>query len=149
MAATLATDSAECKRFVGVCTKTGRVNSRIENPASVELLQSVSLEDKFCAQLHEARRIGADDLAEVGAADVAVDGLRPEKLGMIENVETLDPKLQRLRFGKTHVFEKRHIVVVHSRAVEETPLRRAWRSQGVLAELGGIEIRVSVARIVI
>ena len=47
------------------------------------------LEQEFCAQLHEARRIGTDDLAEVGTADVAVDGLRSEKLGVIKNVKSL------------------------------------------------------------
>ena len=50
-------------------------------------------------------RIGADHLAKAGTANIAVDGLRSEELGMVEHVETFQPKLQRLRFGYTHVLE--------------------------------------------
>ena len=107
------------------------------------------LKKEFRAQLHEARRIGVDHLAEIGTADVAVDGLRSEKLGVVENVKTLEPKLQRLRFSQAHIFQKRHIVIVHTRSVEKTPFRGTGRSQGVLAELRGIEIRSPVAGIVI
>ena len=107
------------------------------------------LEQEFRAQLHQAGRIGTDDLAEGGTADVAVDGLRSEELGVIENVESFQPKLERLRFGQAHVLEQRHVVIVHPRSGEEAPRGVARRAQGVLAELGGIEIRPPVAGIVI
>jgi len=57
------------------------------------------LEKEFNAQLNEARRIGIHDLPKRGAADIAVDGLGSEELGMIEDVEPLHSKLKRFRFS--------------------------------------------------
>ena len=54
------------------------------------------LEKELGAELNQARRSGADHFAESGAVDIAIDGLRSEKLGMIENVEAFEAKLQRL-----------------------------------------------------
>src|SRR5580658_10896363 len=50
------------------------------------------LENEFCSELNQAGRIGTDDLPEGGAADVAVHGLRSEKLSVVENIETFQPK---------------------------------------------------------
>jgi hypothetical protein len=33
-------------------------------------------------------------LAQRGTADIPVNGLRPEKLGVIEKIESFEPKLQ-------------------------------------------------------
>ena len=46
-------------------------------------------------------------------------------------------------------FQESNVVVVHSRAIEEAAARRAGRPQGVLGELGGVEIRAAIARIAI
>ena len=51
------------------------------------------LKQKLCAQLHEPRRAGADDLAEGGTTDVTVDGLWPKELRVIENIEALESEL--------------------------------------------------------
>jgi hypothetical protein len=64
------------------------------NDARLVRQRSNLLKKEFRAQLHKARRIGADDLAEGGTANIAVDGLGPEELSVIENVETLDAKLE-------------------------------------------------------
>ena len=79
------------------------------------------LEQEFCAQLNKARRGCADNLAERGAIDISVDGLRSEKLRVVENVEAFQAKLQRLRFRQAQILEKRHIVIVHPGAVEKAP----------------------------
>jgi hypothetical protein len=56
------------------------------------------LEIEFRAQLNQPRRLCAHYLSERRAVDIAVNGLRSEKLGVVKNVETLEPKLQRLGF---------------------------------------------------
>jgi hypothetical protein len=61
-----------------------------------------SLEEIFRAQLHQARRVGTDHLAEGGAGNITIYRLRPEKLGVIEDVEPLDPELERPRFAQMH-----------------------------------------------
>ena len=58
-----------------------------------------SLKKKLCTQLNQARRIGANDSSKRRTADIAVDGLGSEELGMIENIETFEPELEGLRFG--------------------------------------------------
>ena len=88
-------------------------------------------------------------MSKGGTADIAVDGLGPEELCVVENVETFQPKLERFRFGQAHILEKSHIVVLQPRSVEKAPLGVARRTQSIFAELRGIEIRPSVARIVI
>src|SRR5271154_3986603 len=77
------------------------------------------LEEEFGAELHEARGSCADNLAESGAVDVAVDGLRAEELRVVENIKGFDSELERLGFCQADVLEKSHIVIVHPRAVEE------------------------------
>jgi hypothetical protein len=60
-------------------------------------------------------------LAEGGTADIAIDGLRSEKLSVVENVEVFEPKLQRRRFRQAYILEKRDIVIVHPRPVKKAP----------------------------
>lgn len=107
------------------------------------------LEKEFGSQLKEPGRGCIHHLREGGTADIAIDGLRAEKLGMVEDVEALKPKLNRLRFAQAQMLEKGHIVVVHPRSVKEAPSGRPRRTQVVLAELASIEIRTSVAWIVV
>src|SRR5271157_1658895 len=68
---------------------------------------------------------------------------------MVESVECFDAELKGLRLRQTHVFEKRYIVVVHSRTVEEAAARGAGRAQGVLGELRCVKIRAAIAGITI
>src|SRR5580704_1850309 len=68
---------------------------------------------------------------------------------MVESVECFDAELQGLRFRQTHVFEKSYVVVVHSRAVEESAARGAQCPQSVLGELSCVKIRAAIARIAI
>src|SRR5277367_4557331 len=102
-----------------------RIISRIRGRHSNESRKRTS-EKELCAQLNQARWIGADDLAEGRTADIAVDGLRSEELRVIENVESLQPKLEGLRFGQAHRLEQGHVVIVQAWSVKESPGRGAW-----------------------
>lgn len=53
-------------------------------------------EEEFGDELHQARWVGGDHVAEVGAADIAVDGGGAEELRVIEGVEGFDAELQGL-----------------------------------------------------
>src|SRR5580698_1880664 len=58
-----------------------------------------SLEIEFQRYLHEPRSCRAHHLSERGAVDIPIDGRGSIELGMIEDVERLHAKFQRLRFG--------------------------------------------------
>ena len=108
---------------------------------------ALALEKELCAELHEPRRRRADDLAERGTVDVSIDRLRPEELSVVEDVEALEAKLNRFGFRQAHRLEQGHIEVNHTRAVEKAASCGSRRAEGVLAELGAIEIGAAVARI--
>ena len=112
-------------------------------------VEDLASEQEFRAQLDESRRGGIDHLTKCGTINIPVHGLRSEKLCVIEQVEPFEPKLQGFRFSQAHVLEQSHVEVTHSRAVEKAPLGAARRAQSVQAELGGIEIVLPVAGIVI
>src|SRR5208282_670986 len=105
------------------------------------------LEKKFNRQLSQSGSRCTHHLPECGTPDVAVDCRGAIELRMVEDIETLKPELQGLRFSQRQVLEKCHVVIVHPRPVKKAPFGRARRPQGVFAELRGIEIRMSVARI--
>jgi hypothetical protein len=54
----------------------------------------MGLEEELSSQLDQAGRVGIDDLSKCGAANIAIDGLRPEKLRMVENIKCFEPKLK-------------------------------------------------------
>src|SRR5271170_3833898 len=60
----------------------------------ISLPASSRLKVKLCDELHQARRRGADDLAEVWVFDLAVDRCWTVELCMIEGVECLHPEVQ-------------------------------------------------------
>src|SRR5580658_3116371 len=107
------------------------------------------LEKELCAQLHQTRRRGADDLAKGRTGDISVDGLRSEELGVIEDIECLDSELQGFGFGQTQILQQRHVVVVHSGSIKESPRGSAKRSEGIFAEERGVEIGLPIAGIVV
>src|SRR5208282_5854147 len=96
---------------------------------------------------NEAGRVRTNNPAKGCAADIPVDGLRPKELRMVEHIESFHPELEGLRFREAQVLEKSHIEVVQPRSVEETPFRGTWSAQGILAELGRVEVRPPVPRI--
>ena len=110
---------------------------------------SLSLKEKFGAELNKPRRGGAQHLAERRAADISVNRLRSEELRVIEGVERFQAHLKRFRIGKAHIFEERQVVIVHTGAVEKSPARGARSSQRVFAKFRRVEIRPAVAGIVI
>ena len=71
------------------------------------------LEEKFGAELKQARWCGADDVAEGGAVDISVDGLRSEELRVIEDVERFEAELNGPCFAQFQIFQESHIEVRH------------------------------------
>ena len=59
---------------------------------------------KLQSCLHEARRHCANDLAERGIVDVAIDRVCAEKLCVIEGVESLKAKFEGFGFGQSRIF---------------------------------------------
>ena len=108
-------------------------------PNFTTLAAQLSLENEFRTQLSNPRGLSADDPTEsAGRAligDIAVHGLRSEKLGVVKGVERLEPKLKRFCFLETHVLEKSQVVIVDSWSGEEPAPGGARSAQGVLAEL--------------
>src|SRR5580692_9722475 len=111
------------------------------------LFRILDLESELRTQLNQAGRGGADNLAEGRTADVAVNRLRPEELGVVENVERFDAELERLRFGQSQVLEQRHIEVLHAGTVEIAARGVARRTERVIAEQRRIEIGPGVSGI--
>src|ERR1700689_3253536 len=107
------------------------------------------LKDELHRRLHQPRSGRAHDLSKRRTVDVAVYCGRPLKLGVVEDVESFEPKLQRPGLLQRHALEQSHIVIVDARAVEESALGVAGLSQRLQTEKAGIEIGLSVARIVI
>lgn len=56
-------------------------------------------------QLDEAGRLGAHNVAEGGAADVAVDGGRAEELGVVGGIEGFQAQFEPSRFAQVKVFQ--------------------------------------------
>jgi hypothetical protein len=97
----------------------------------------MSLKQKLESQLHQAR--GGAALTTCPNVDPTSPILPstangPKKLGMIEDVETFEPELQRLGFRQPYILEQRHIEVVHTRTVEVAPLRGSRRAQNILTK---------------
>ena len=107
------------------------------------------LERELRAHLNQAGRRRAHHLAERSTADIAVYGLRSEKLSVVENIKSFEAELQGCGFGEARVLEERHVEVLHSRSVEIAARRVARSAEGVIAEQRCIEIRLPVAGIVI
>jgi hypothetical protein len=59
------------------------------------LFASEHLEMELDRSLHDARGRRAHHLSKSGIADVAVHGNRPKKLGVIEDIEGVEPEIQR------------------------------------------------------
>src|SRR5690242_7023290 len=99
-------------------------------------------------QLNQARRRGSHDLAEEGAVDIAIDCDGAEELGVIEGVEALGAEFQSALLPLEGAAE-REIEVQRAGAVESAARRGSRRAERVGMEQLGIEIRHSVARIVV
>jgi hypothetical protein len=93
-------------RFVEL-NKIGKVIFLISPRALGRLGQS--LEQKLQASLSQTRSRRAYDVTESRAGDISIDGLRSEELGVVEDVEPFEPKLEGFRLGQAHVLEKGHI----------------------------------------
>ena len=97
-------------------------------PPRCPQISSLTLEIEFRAELHEAWRTGADHLAKSRTADISPDGLRSEKLRVIEYIEAFETELQRLRFRDTQILQQSKIEIVHARATEKPALGGSWRA---------------------
>src|ERR1700722_10823405 len=77
-------------------------------------------ESQLCYDLNQAWRRSADDIAESGVIDVAINRLRAVKLRMIECVECLDAELKNFGLGQLDAFLERQIEIIDSRSREKT-----------------------------
>src|SRR6202034_1292919 len=92
------------------------------------------LEDELDCSLHQSRRGRAHNRSERRAVDVAVHRSRSIELRGVEDVESLEAELQRLRFSERHALQQSHVVVVDARAGEESALGVAGIAQGLQAK---------------
>ncbi len=80
-------------------------------------------EYEFGCELDLSWRVGADDLAEACAADIAVHRGGSEELRMIEDIEGFQSELQHFGFRDRHFFLKSDVEVVQSRPIKEASPR--------------------------
>ena len=86
-------------------------------------------------------------ISERSAVDISVNRAGPEKLGMVEGIETFEPDLQHPHFRELRNLVKGYIVVVHTWSVERPPRRVTRRPQSVGTVEGRVEVRLSVPRV--
>ena len=63
---------------------------------SLAIFRKLGLEREFERGLHESRRCCFDDLTELSAVTISIDGRRSEKLRVIVGIEAFQSELQRL-----------------------------------------------------
>jgi hypothetical protein len=104
---------------------------------------------EFGRQLQQAGRHGLYHLAKERVGIVAIDSRRPKELGVIENVESLDAKLQRPGVVDARSFLHYKVSIEIPRAGKRPPPSVAERTQRVCTEQGGVEIRLSIRRVMV
>lgn len=76
---------------------------------------------------------------------VAIHPCRPEKLGMVKNVECFQASLQHIGFADLEISLQHNICVEHTRAEEISARRISDRAYGIVAESARVEVKQSVA----
>ena len=71
--------------------------------------------------------------------DVAIDGVASIELRVVEDVEHLEPKLERTTFGEVGHLVQRHVEVVDAGPVEHSALGVSLSSESVRGEGVGVE----------
>lgn len=117
--------------------------------ASAPLASQAPSETKLDGRLHQTWRHCTDDLAKRGIVDVAINGIRPEELRMVEGVERFKAEFQAFRFGKRGVLQQRDVPIVHAGSVEETSRCVPRRAERWQAEQRSIKVGLPVSGIVI
>jgi hypothetical protein len=74
------------------------------------------LEQQLQSNLRNARVFGSRHITKQSAAEVPH---RSTKLGVVEDIETLKPELQDLRFRDVGLLQKGQIPIVQARPMEE------------------------------
>ena len=89
------------------------------------------------------------DVTEGGIADISVDRSIWIELRMVEDIEHLQSKLKRTRFGEVSHLVESHVVVVDTWPIEHPALGVALRAQCIRREGSSIEVRLAVAGVVV
>ena len=98
-----------------------------------------SLKHKFPRNLDQnAAGAAATILAECRTRDVAVNGARPTKLLVVEDIESLEPNLERLCSGDPKILQKSHIDILDAGSVEESSWGAADFTERWQAEAGAV-----------
>src|SRR5260370_30029203 len=144
-------ESSGWRRLVGCEPLECRAASRPGGTHNFTLysFQFFSLEEKLQGKLHQARVASLSDLAELAA--IATVSIGIEKLGMVEKVEYLAPKINPLRFRYMEALEHCKVRVADVRAAADgsrgisDPAKQAWIDGGVLGKGGRVEEVVAIA----
>src|ERR1700731_5423270 len=105
------------------------------------------LEAELRSDLTDPGICRAQNVAEGCIADVSIDRSVRVELRVVEDVEHLQPKLQRARFGEAGHLVQRHIVVVDARPVEHPAPGVALRAERIRGEGRSVEVRLAVPRV--
>src|SRR5260370_17868861 len=93
--------------------------SRRRVPLATGLAAHLDSEMQFKCNLHDTRCCRADHLTKRRATDVSVNGVRGEKLRVVQRVEGLKAKLQLSRPPQLCSLPQGDVPVIHSKTVRE------------------------------
>src|SRR5260370_21478639 len=121
--------------------------SRRRVPLATGLAAHLDSEMQFKCNLHDTRCCRADHLTKRRATDVSVNGVRGEKLRVVQRVEGLKAKLQRSRLHQLRSLQQGAVPVIPSRSVERAARNASGRAELREAERAWIEVGQAVSRI--
>jgi hypothetical protein len=107
-----------------------------------------SLEREFHCNLNQPGRCGTDDLTKCRTRNVPINRSSANELWTVEDVEGLQPNVERPGSSERHNLNQTHVDVFDPRSVEETPRRVPQLSERRDAEARRVERR-PVRRIVV
>src|SRR5258708_40283813 len=102
---------------------------------------------QFKGNLNDTGCCRADRLTKRRATDVAVNGVRAEKLRVVQRVEGLKAKFQRSRLRQLRSLQQGDVPVIHSRSVERPARNASGHAELREAERGWIEVGQAVSGI--
>src|SRR5262249_32064507 len=100
-------------------------------------------------KLHQPRGRSLDHLPKSTTVTIAIDSSRPEELSVVERVEGLQSKLKLLGLREPEGLEQSEIEIELARSIEGATRSCTRTAQRVLNEQRCVEVRLTVARIVI
>ena len=99
--------------------------------------------------MRNARWRRLQDLAKCGIVDVSIDGAASIKLRVIEGIERFEAEFERLAFAQLGDLVKGHVPIINAGSVERPACRVSLRAERIRTEQRGVEVGLSVSRVVI